>query len=89
MQSSLVSFTLWNIRYPGVFLPFEYCRFKFDVNKIEKAKMDNVWPLQISNPIRNHDEEYAPRHDEFARHDAKGIEITLTEMAPNKEYGRK
>lgn len=47
--------------------------------------MDSVWPIQISNPIRN-DEEYAPRQDDFVRRDDKGIEITLTEMGPNKEY---
>ncbi|KAE9963839.1 hypothetical protein EG328_011017 [Venturia inaequalis] len=79
------SFALWNIHYPGAFLPFDLCRFKFDVKKIEKAKMDNTWPLQISNPIR-HDEEYAPRQDDPTRHDDKGVEITLTEIVPGKEY---
>jgi hypothetical protein len=82
--------SLWNWHYPGAYLPFEYCRFKFDVKKIEKAKIDDIWPLQISNPIRNRDEEYASRHDDFVRPDDKGIEITLTEMAPpNKEYRSK
>lgn len=47
--------------------------------------MDNTWPLQISNPIR-HDEEYAPRQDDPTRHDDKGVEITLTEIVPGKEY---
>ncbi|TID19752.1 RTA1-domain-containing protein [Venturia nashicola] len=76
-------FALWNIYYPGAFLPFDFCRFKFDVKKIEKAKMDSAWPIQISNPIR-HDEEYAQPHNTTpSRHD-KGIEITLTEMAPKR-----
>lgn len=79
---------IWNVYYPGAFLPFEYCRFKFDVKKIEKAKIDNTWPLQISHPIRNRDEEYAPRQDDFVRHDDKGIEISLTELKPNKGYPR-
>ncbi|QDS69965.1 hypothetical protein FKW77_002815 [Venturia effusa] len=82
------SFALWNIYYPGVFLPYDFCRFKFDVKKIEKAKSDTTWPLQISNPIRSRDEEYAPRHDDFSRHNDKGIEITLADMAPDKGFRR-
>lgn len=47
--------------------------------------MDTSWPLHISNPIRNRDEEYAPRLDDFARQDDKGLEITLAELA-SKNY---
>jgi hypothetical protein len=84
-----VIYTLWNINYPGAFLPFEYCRFKFDVKKIEKAKLESSWPLQISNPIRT-DEEYGPRHDEFIhRGDDKGMQITLSELETGRKYQTK
>lgn len=46
-----VVFILYNLMYPGNFLPREYIGFRLSLRKIRKAKRDASWPLTISPPI--------------------------------------
>jgi len=79
-----IIYILYSANYPGQYLPFSYCRFKFDAKKIEKEKLESSWPMQISNPIR--DEEYAPRHDDFVRQDDKTVQITMEDLGTGRKY---
>jgi hypothetical protein len=59
-------YALYNINFPGEFLPREYTGFRLKLKEIEKAKLEQSWPLTISSPIHTNDD--------------KGIQITLTEL---------
>jgi hypothetical protein len=61
-----VCYALYNITYPGAYLPREYIGFRIKLKEIEKAKLEYAWPLTISSPIHPSDD--------------KHVEITLTEL---------
>jgi hypothetical protein len=58
---------LYNLNFPGAFLPREYVGFRIKLKEIEKAKLEAPWPLTISSPIHHSD-------------DKGNVEITLTEL---------
>ena len=77
----IVIYCLYNINYPGEFLPRDYTGFRIKLGEIEKAKRDNGWPLNISPPIRS--------EDQFVhRADDKSFAVTLTELENGNMRGR-